>query len=203
VLSTTWDYSSAGAAVYEYWQGTSMAAPHVTGVAALMLGQGCPASRIRPILQSTATDLGTAGFDNEYGYGLINAKSALDAASPDLYITYLRGMGAISRLKLEDGWVVFKWRVKNKGCGISRSAVMKFWLSSDNHRGGGDIYLGSRLVRSLAGGTSTALAHAKFALKKSVDPNKRWYICARVDASKVVNEGFETNNEKSGRLTDR
>ena len=53
---------------YEFWQGTSMATPHVTGLVALMLADGTPASSIRTILQSTATDLGPSGFDNEYGY---------------------------------------------------------------------------------------------------------------------------------------
>jgi hypothetical protein len=54
-----------------------MAAPHVTGLVALMLGQGYPADLVRTRLQDTATDLGSPGFDNEYGWGLINAELAL------------------------------------------------------------------------------------------------------------------------------
>jgi subtilisin family serine protease len=76
VLSTTWDFTT-NTASYDYWMGTSMAAPHATGLAALMLACGCPAGRVRAILQDTATDLGPAGFDTLYGYGLIDADKAL------------------------------------------------------------------------------------------------------------------------------
>jgi serine protease len=76
VLSTAWNYGT-NLPTYAYWMGTSMAAPHVTGLVALMLGQGYPADLVRTRLQDTATDLGSPGFDNEYGWGLINAELAL------------------------------------------------------------------------------------------------------------------------------
>ena len=70
--------------VYDYYQGSSMAAPHVAGFAALLMQQGItnPAV-IEALMEATATDLGTPGRDNEYGYGLINPRAAL------------RGMGLI------------------------------------------------------------------------------------------------------------
>jgi subtilisin len=58
--------------------GTSMACPHVSGVAALVSGKSpslLPPA-IRQKLDSTATDLGTKGRDNTFGYGLVNALNA-------------------------------------------------------------------------------------------------------------------------------
>ncbi len=58
--------------------GTSMACPHVAGTAALVLAANPSFTNvnIRNRLTKTATDLGTRGRDNLYGYGLVNAKAA-------------------------------------------------------------------------------------------------------------------------------
>jgi len=65
---------------YWFWQGTSMATPHITGVIALMLSHGTSGTEnIRDILHSTAEDLGNPGYDTEYGYGLVDAAAALSS----------------------------------------------------------------------------------------------------------------------------
>jgi subtilisin family serine protease len=64
---------------YEAWNGTSMATPHVSGVAAL-LWSACPTCtnvQIREAMDMTALDLGEAGRDIAYGYGLVQAYDAL------------------------------------------------------------------------------------------------------------------------------
>jgi subtilisin family serine protease len=65
---------------YEEMAGTSQAAPHVAGVAALLVARGLrgPAA-VRRILD-TATDLGAPGADAEYGHGLVNAGAAVRGA---------------------------------------------------------------------------------------------------------------------------
>lgn len=64
---------------YYFFQGTSMAAPHVAGVSALLIAKGNATTpdQIRTALQTTAEDKGISGRDDTYGYGLVNAYAAL------------------------------------------------------------------------------------------------------------------------------
>ena len=65
---------------YASYNGTSMSAPHVAGVAALVWSHfpDLSAADIRAVLAATAEDLGSAGRNNEFGYGLVQARAALD-----------------------------------------------------------------------------------------------------------------------------
>lgn len=77
INSTTFNGSTSG----DTYNGTSMASPHVAGVAALMLEKNSSLSpaKIRYILEETATDLGDTGKDEFYGAGRVNAVAAIDA----------------------------------------------------------------------------------------------------------------------------
>ncbi len=68
---------------YDNFNGTSAACPQVSAVAALMLSvnPSLTEAEVRTILQQTATDMGTVGFDNTYGYGRVNAYAAVLRAS--------------------------------------------------------------------------------------------------------------------------
>jgi subtilisin family serine protease len=75
-----WSTKSGGG--YEARYGTSEAAPQVAAIAGLIRGQntGLTALQTRGILESTAKDLGTAGRDTDYGFGLLQAGAALRKA---------------------------------------------------------------------------------------------------------------------------
>ena len=74
---------SVGASNYAYFDGTSMATPHVAAVAAMVWSYfpQCSATQIRNALYNTAEDLETAGFDNKTGWGHVRAKAAYDYLS--------------------------------------------------------------------------------------------------------------------------
>lgn len=63
---------------YVFSEGTSMAAPHVAGAAALLVGRGWTSPRaIEEVLIHTATDLYEAGHDDASGFGELNLMAAL------------------------------------------------------------------------------------------------------------------------------
>jgi serine protease len=86
VISTLGDDSGPGPVVFGYagLSGTSMAAPHVAGVAALMKAAhpGLTPDEFDTALSQGALsdDLGSPGRDNQFGHGLINAQQALVTA---------------------------------------------------------------------------------------------------------------------------
>ncbi|MBU1621095.1 MAG: S8 family serine peptidase [Gammaproteobacteria bacterium] len=74
-VNSTWNNGG-----YNSISGTSMASPHVAGVAALVWSNHpqCTAPQIRSALQATAQDRGTAGRDTSFGFGIVQAKAAVD-----------------------------------------------------------------------------------------------------------------------------
>ncbi|MFK9090245.1 S8 family serine peptidase [Bacillus salipaludis] len=77
-------YSTIPGGSYAYMSGTSMASPVVAGVAALVLSQNpdLSAKQVVDSLLYSADDLGPTGWDDKYGYGLVNPKKAINYLTP-------------------------------------------------------------------------------------------------------------------------
>ena len=74
---------------YCYMEGTSMATPYVTGLAAylLTLAPSLSVGELRTIIEDGATDKGDVGQDPQYGYGLVDVyNSAAMATEHQKYI---------------------------------------------------------------------------------------------------------------------
>ena len=73
---------------YKNLSGTSMATPHVSGIAALLwsLKPGVHAGDIRGAITNSAHDLGPSGYDLQYGFGLVDAAAAARLLAPELFV---------------------------------------------------------------------------------------------------------------------
>ena len=92
-----------GGGYSDEWNGTSMAAPHVSGIVALMrqVNPELDVITIKQILMETALDLAPAGEDNLSGHGLVNALACVQAAR--------EGHGIVSGLVTGNGLPRTAW----------------------------------------------------------------------------------------------
>jgi serine protease len=82
---------SVNGALYAYYSGTSMACPHVAGVAALVFAAddyNITPAEVSNILFDSAQDLGQPGRDDIFGYGLVDAYAALNLEKFNLLATF-------------------------------------------------------------------------------------------------------------------
>ncbi len=86
ILQQTFKAGEINTFRYLFFEGTSMATPHVSGVIALLLAKvpNLTPDQIEAILKTTSKDLGPPGRDNEFGYGLLQAADALAALTDPL-----------------------------------------------------------------------------------------------------------------------
>jgi subtilisin family serine protease len=72
---------------YDYLQGTSMATPFVSGLAALIraVKPAWTPDQVQAAIEDTAVDLGPVGWDEDYGYGRIDADAALTVLADDCF----------------------------------------------------------------------------------------------------------------------
>ena len=79
ILQETFDDSGWN---YFFYSGTSMATPHVAAAAAMLYANdpSITPEEVLTALTTTAKDLGSAGYDIDYGHGLLQVYDALNAA---------------------------------------------------------------------------------------------------------------------------
>lgn len=133
VLSTWW--SPAAGSAYGYLPGTSMATPHVSGVAALLISRGfTTASAIRDRLKDTAVDLGAPGWDQYFGWGLVNAAAAVGASNPNATMRAFSGILSGSAITRQSDFgsvaATGSFTIPNAQAGIKSVFV---WQDSNNN----------------------------------------------------------------------
>lgn len=93
---------------YSKWfGGTSASCAQASGVAALMLSvnPGLTSTEVLNILRNSATDMGPVGFDNDFGYGRLNAYEAVLAATPTSFpVEWLSFEGTALESGIVLGW---------------------------------------------------------------------------------------------------
>ena len=135
---------------YESWSGTSMATPHVSGVAALVWSRYPNKTRdwVRLWLRYTANDLGDPGFDVYYGYGRINARKAVE------------------QTPAAHEMIAYEWRtppyVEPGALAIVNATILNFGDNDETDVSvqllANDTVVDSTLIGSLASGNSTPVS---------------------------------------------
>ena len=139
-------YSTYRTGGYGYMNGTSMAAPYVSGLAALIwsLVPDLTHDEIRAVLTSTTDDLGPARWDTWFGHGRINAYAALLAVAPPRIISSSPPDGAIDARQPSDpdgsnsaGW---QWVELTFQTDVSEVGATDF-EATENDEVIGDLYV--------------------------------------------------------------
>lgn len=111
ILSVDSTAANASPSPHVQFSGTSMAAPLVAGVAALIKEQnpGWTAEQIAHQITSTATDLDVPGRDPNTGFGIVDAAAALGVSAPapqpqDDFATWAEGVYGDAGTLAEVGW---------------------------------------------------------------------------------------------------
>lgn len=83
---------------YDYMEGTSMACPMVAGLAGLMksVNPGLTNVDIRNMINATCLDLGEPGWDQQFGYGMVNAQAAVEMALNSVSVFENKRPGALT-----------------------------------------------------------------------------------------------------------
>lgn len=118
---------------YRFYEGTSMASPHVAGVAALVIGADPDAWKYaEKILTQSARDVGDPGWDEESGFGIVDATAAVDLA-----VQWSDGAGEGYWIATEAGQVRAFGAAQGLGSSASRGSKAKLVAVEETPSGNG------------------------------------------------------------------
>jgi chitodextrinase len=106
---------------YYFFQGTSMATPHVSAAAAMLksLAPGLDSKGVESILEATAFDLGPSGFDKSFGNGLLQIADAIAyLKSPDTAAPAWEAGAVLGTEPVGDDGVRLSWPKANDDRGV-------------------------------------------------------------------------------------
>lgn len=118
--------------------GTELAAAQVSGVLGLLLGAGVPADKTQNCLLNSTVDLGTAGFDNIFGRGRLNADRALRQCAP--FAADTDGDGFSDMVETNAGTDI------NKKCGAGGINAFPPDVNNDGHVNVLDLSLVAQVI---------------------------------------------------------
>lgn len=144
-ILSTWGYYKDGKTTANYagMIGTSMAAPHVSGVAALLKASGViDPAEIRSRLLNNASDLGARGEDDFYGHGLLDAYAALlNRKIEKPYVFAAEKGGNVIRVQSEIRKAASDQSFQIDGVAEDAGYIIAWFDSNNNHMiDGGDYY---------------------------------------------------------------
>jgi len=158
--------------------GTSAAAPHAAAVAALMLNAKSTATpaQIYSKLEATALNIGTLGFDNNSGYGLIQADLAVDSLLPVELVSFIASVDHLNS--------ILKWSTaterNNYGFEIERRNIGEKELASTNNGSGIATLQWSKTSFVSGSGTSNSPKNYSFT-DKNLPPGRYAYRIKQID----------------------
>ena len=203
ILSLSDGYSGGD---YTIKSGTSQAAPCIAGVAALVyaVNPGFSPAQVTDILYGSAKDIGKAGWDEEFGYGCVNAKKAVELAKNKQYFKGNSEVlkGKTTRLTPARSGK-YTWKSDNPAVATVSGGTVKgvkpgvaSIIATDEK--GRTITRQMVVLDSVFSGSATLEAGETKTIKVSSKPNMEYHWTLENSDPKVAKASFVTGKDGSG-----